>query len=92
MEATLRELFFDYKYTIIIVGSLILLILLIVLISKVWDITNFSKENQKNINEMKDMMIVLERKNLEQTKILERIAKALEQDSEPYVIETKEDS
>ena len=92
MEETLRELFFDYKYTIIIVGSLILFILLIVLISKVWDIANYSKENQKEINEMKDMMIVLERKNLEQTKILERIAKALEQDSEPYIIENKEDS
>lgn len=92
MEETLRELFFDYKYTIIVIGALILLILLIVLIAKVWDIANYNKDQHKEIDEIKDIMIVLERKNLEQTKLLEQIANALEQDSEPYVIEEKENS
>lgn len=67
MEKALRELFIDYKYTIIVILTLIVISLLVILIAKVWD-------NEINTR-----------------KILEKIEE-IEEDSEPYVIEDKEDS
>ncbi len=37
MEETLKELFTDYKYTIIVIITIILITLLVILIAKVWD-------------------------------------------------------
>lgn len=92
-EINLRELFFEYKYTIIVISGLLLLILLMILIAKVWDNANYTKNNQNEIDEIteiKDILITLETRSIEQTKLLERIAKALETEDEPYII-TKED-
>ena len=46
--------------------------------------------SRKKLDNMYDILITLERKSIEQTKILKRIAKVLEEEQEPYIIERKE--
>ena len=91
LEINLRELFFEYKYTIIVISAIVLLILLIILIAKVWDTANYTKNNQNEIYEIKDLLIGLENNNLKQTELLERITMLLETETEPYIIEKEDD-
>lgn len=87
-------------YGIIVIGVLVIKILyFIILLCKVCETSNETyrtrreleeiKENQEN--EIQNQKYII-KQLVEENKKLERIAKALEQDSEPYVIEDKEES
>ena len=73
---------------IILLVPIIIIIYHIILLSKVCVTAKETHLARKRQEEIKDILIVLERKNLQQTKLLERIATVLEtDDSEPYIIE-----
>lgn len=92
----IENLLETYKAAIIIV-VIIKVIYFLVLISKVGSIADDSYKIKKNQDEISEKLEELERKSAEelrlmneQNELLKRIAQALEQEEEPYIIE-KED-
>lgn len=87
-------------YGVIIIGiSVIKIIYFVVLLCKICDTANQSFKINKDINDIYDNQLdelhnqrEIIRLLSEQNEKLDRIAYALEQDSEPYVIEKKEGS
>lgn len=87
-------------YGIIMISVLVIkIIYFLILICKVCETSNETYRTRKKLEEIKDNQETeiqnqkyIIKQLVEENKRLERIAKALEQDSEPYVIETKEDS
>lgn len=87
-------------YGIIVIGiAVIKIIYFVVLLCKVCDTANQSYRINKDINDIYDNQLdeLNNQREIikllsEQNEKLDRIAYELEQDSEPYVIETKKDS
>lgn len=87
-------------YGIIVIGiAVIKIIYFVVLLCKICDTANQSFKINKDINDIYDNQLdelhnqrEIIRLLSEQNEKLDRIAYALEQDSEPYVIEKREDS
>lgn len=93
----IENLLETYEAAIIIV-VIIKVIYFLVLISRVGSIADDSYKIKKNQDEISEKLEELERKSAEklrlmneQNELLKRIAQALEQEEEPYIIE-KEDS
>ena len=70
--------------TIVTVIIILKIIYYLILISRIGDI---KYEIKKELNKQDELKMIL----IEQNKKLERIAKALEQETEPYIIEKEDD-
>ncbi|WP_443656067.1 hypothetical protein [Faecalibacillus faecis] len=75
---------------VLVIAFIIKLVYYVILLSKVSETATETYMSRKNLDNIYEILITLERKSIEQTKLLKRIAKALETENEPYIIERKE--